>query len=149
MLSKISQFSLEKYMCWSFFLRKLKALGPANLLNRDFNTGIFLWNWQDFQSLSFTEHFQWLVLKISNSNILFKDFSGIPLRHSKSLITYNSHNDQLNLRMYSLTKNFSVTDVEQTRRDLINNFNNFAVLFHFRITLVEIHFSLLISHFFK
>ena len=67
----------------------------------------------------FTEHFRWLVFKISNSNILFKDFSGIPLRHSKSLITCNSHNDKLTLKVYSLTKNFSVTGLEQTRRDLI------------------------------
>ena len=72
-----------------------------------------------FPSTFFTEHFRWLVFKISNSVILLKDFSGISLRHSKSLITCNSHNDKVNLKIYSLTKNFSVADVEQTRRDLI------------------------------
>ena len=29
-----------------------------------------------FSSTFFTEHFQWVVFKISNSNILLKDFSG-------------------------------------------------------------------------
>ena len=98
-----------------------KASGPqaCKFVKKDSNTGIFLWNWQDFQALLFTEHFLWLVLKISNSNILFKDFSVIPLKHSKSLITCNPHNDKLNLKMYSLTKNVSVVDLEQTQRDLI------------------------------
>ena len=31
------------------------------------------------RALFYTEHLRWLVFKISNSNILFKDFSGIPL----------------------------------------------------------------------
>ena len=109
MLSKISQISLEKCMRWSLFLRKLQALRHANSFKKVFSTGIFLWNWQDFQALFFTEHFRWLVFKLSNSNILFKDFSGIPLRHSKSLVTCNPRNDKLNLKMYSLTKDFSVT----------------------------------------
>ena len=62
--------------------------------------------------------------RTSNSNNLLKDFSGTPLTHNKSLITCNSHNDKLNLKMHSLTKNLfsqsiSLTDLEQTRRDLI------------------------------
>ena len=36
---KISQISLEKYMCFS---RKLHTLRPENLSKRDSNTGIFL-----------------------------------------------------------------------------------------------------------
>ena len=55
-LLKISQISLEKYMCWSLFLRKLQALRPANLLKRNPNTGIFLWNWQDFQKHFFLQN---------------------------------------------------------------------------------------------
>ena len=90
-LLKISQISLEKYMCWSLFLRKLQALRPANLLKRNPNTGIFLWNWQDFQKHFFLQNTSggWF-LKKNNSNILFKDFSGIPLTHNKSLNTCNS-----------------------------------------------------------
>ena len=57
-----------------------------------------------FSSAFFTEYFRWLVFKISNSNILFKGFSGIPPRRTKSLITCNSHNDKLNSKIYSLTK---------------------------------------------
>ena len=53
---KISQISPEKYMCWSLFLRKLQALRPANLLKRNSNTGIFLWNWQDFQKHYFLQN---------------------------------------------------------------------------------------------
>ena len=76
------------------------------------------------RTLFFTEHLLWLFFKISNSNNLFKYFSVIPLKHNKSLITCNSHNDKLNLKMHSLTKNLfqysaSVTDLEQSRRDLI------------------------------
>ena len=105
-LLKISKISLEKYMCWSLFLRKLQAPRPANLLKRNPNTGIFLWNWQDFQKHFFLQNTSggWF-LKKNNSNILFKDFSGIPLTHNKSLITCNSHSDKLNLKMHSLTKN--------------------------------------------
>ena len=41
------------------------------------------------------KHSRCLVFKISNSNILFKKFSGIAFTHNKSLITFNSHNDKL------------------------------------------------------
>ena len=107
-------------MRWSLFLRKLQAFRPANLLKKRHQHRYFPVKLARFSSIVFfTEHLRWLVFKISNSNILFKNFLGVPLRHSKSLITFNSHNDKLNLKMYSLTKNFSVTDLEQTRRDLI------------------------------
>ena len=44
-LSRILQIiSLEKYMCWSLFLRKLQDMRPANLLKNDFNTVAFLRN---------------------------------------------------------------------------------------------------------
>ena len=86
-------------------LRKLQALTLANLLKRDSNRDIFLWNWQDFQELFFTVHLRWLVFKISNSNILFKDFSGIPVTYNQSFTTCNSHNDKLYLKMHSFTKN--------------------------------------------
>ena len=52
----------------------------------------------------FTEHFRCLVFKASNTNTLLKDFSAIPLTHNWSLITCNSHNDKLYLKMHSLTK---------------------------------------------
>ena len=67
MLSRILQIiSLEKYMCWSLFLRKLQDMRPANLLKNDFNTVAFLRNWKDIQ-----EHFFYRTppagFKISNS----------------------------------------------------------------------------------
>ena len=37
-----------KHLCWSSFLIELQAWGPANLLKRDSNTGILLWNLQNF-----------------------------------------------------------------------------------------------------
>ena len=37
-----------------------------------------------FSSTFLTEHFRWLAFKISKNNILLKDFSGVPLRYSKS-----------------------------------------------------------------
>ena len=134
MLSKISQISLKKKMCWSLFLRKLQAFRPANLFKKDSNTGIFLWNWQDFQTLFFPEHFWWLFFKISNSNILFKDFSGIPLRHSKSLITCNSHNDKLNLKNVFTYKKLFCKRFRTNSKGSDLNVNNFVVFFHFRIT---------------
>ena len=117
-LSEISEISLEKYMCWTLFLRKLQAIMPANLLERDSNTGISSKIGKIFRITFFTVHLRRLVFKISNSNILFKYFSGIPITHNKSLITCNSHND-IKLKMHSLTKDLfrqsvSVTDLEQT-----------------------------------
>ena len=99
-----------------------KASGPqgCKFIKKRLQDRYFPLKLARFSSTYFTEHFRWLVFKISDTNILFKDFLGIPLRHSKSLIvTCNSHNDKLNFKMYSLTKTFSVTDLEQTRRDLI------------------------------
>ena len=32
----------EKHLCWSLFLIKMEALGPATLLKRDSNTDVFL-----------------------------------------------------------------------------------------------------------
>ena len=34
---------IEKHLCWSLFLPKLQALRPATLLEKDSNTGVFLW----------------------------------------------------------------------------------------------------------
>ena len=34
----------EKHLCWSHFLVKMEAWGPATLLKRDSNTDVFLWN---------------------------------------------------------------------------------------------------------
>ena len=34
----------EKHLCWSLFLIKMEAWGPATLLKRDSNTDVFLWN---------------------------------------------------------------------------------------------------------
>ena len=38
-----------KRLRWSFFLIKLQGLQPATLLKRDFNTGVFLWIFQNIQ----------------------------------------------------------------------------------------------------
>ena len=63
-------------MCFS---RKLQTLRPENSSKRDSNTDIFLLNCQDFQELVFYRAPQVAGFKISNSNVLFKDFSRIPL----------------------------------------------------------------------
>ena len=126
-LSNISKILLEKYMCWSLFLRKLEALSPANLLKRDSNTGISCEIAKIFKSFFLTEHLRQLVFKISNSNILFNVFSGIPVHnpsYAQLISACNSHNDKLYLTMHSLTKylfrqSVSVTDLGQTRRGLI------------------------------
>ena len=61
--------------------KKLQALRHASLLKRDFNTvGVKL---------------NFFFFKITNSDNLFEDFSAMPLTHSKSLITCNSHNNKL------------------------------------------------------
>ena len=80
-LKNFSQISLEKYMCWSLFLRKLQAVRLANLLKADSNTSISLSNWRDAPALfSIDTYLRQLVFKISNSNILSKDFSRIPVK---------------------------------------------------------------------
>ena len=38
----------EEHLCWSPFLIKLNAWGPVNVLKRDSNIDIFLWNWRNF-----------------------------------------------------------------------------------------------------
>ena len=43
----------EKHLCWSLFLIQLQTLRPATLSKRDFNTGVFLWNWRSFFMNSF------------------------------------------------------------------------------------------------
>ena len=43
---------IGKYIYWNLFLIKLQAWRPATLLKRDSNTGVFLWNLQNF-----SEHF--------------------------------------------------------------------------------------------
>ena len=39
---------IGNHLCWSFFLIKLQFFRAATLLKRDSNTGIFLWNLQNF-----------------------------------------------------------------------------------------------------
>ena len=140
MLSKISQISLEKYMCWSLFLRKLQALRPANLLKRDSNRVIFLWNWQDFQEhFFFTEHLRWLVVKTSNSNKLFKRFF-----RDTSYPEQISYHLQLSQWQTKFKNAFTYQKLVPIgcfcNRFITNskgsdlNINNFAVLLHFRIT---------------
>ena len=140
MLSKISQISLEKYMCWSLLLRKIQALRPANLLKRDSNTVIFLWNWQDFQEhFFFTEHLRWLVFKTSNSNKLFKRFfrdTSYPeqisyhLQLSQWQTKFKNAFTYQNLVPIGCFCNRFITNSKGS--DL--NINNFVVLLHFRIT---------------
>ena len=47
-----------KHLYWSLFLKKLKVFGSATLLNRDSNTGDFLWILQNFW-----EHLFWRTSK--------------------------------------------------------------------------------------
>ena len=42
-----------KYLCRSLFFNKVKSLKPATLLKRDSGTGVFLWNWWNFQDYLF------------------------------------------------------------------------------------------------
>ena len=44
-----------KHLCWSLFLSKLQAVRPAILSNTNYNTGIFLWMWRNFQDHLFWE----------------------------------------------------------------------------------------------
>ena len=37
-----------KHLSWSLFLIKLQAFKSATLLKTDSNTGVVLWNWQNF-----------------------------------------------------------------------------------------------------
>ena len=37
-----------KHLCWSLFFIKSQIFRPATLVKRDSNTGVFLWNLQDF-----------------------------------------------------------------------------------------------------
>ena len=115
-----------------------KVSGPqtCKFIKRRLQHKYFPVKLERFSSTLFREHFRWLVFKISNSNILFKDFSRTPLRHSKSLITCNSHNDKLNLKMHSLTKNFFCNRFRTNSKGSDLNINNFAVLFHCRITQI-------------
>ena len=50
---KNSQIS-QKNLCWSLVLIKLQALGPATLIKRDSNTGVFLWSLRNCE-----EHLFW------------------------------------------------------------------------------------------
>ena len=43
---------IGNHLCWSLILTKLQALRPATLLNRDSNTGAFLWNSQNGKLVS-------------------------------------------------------------------------------------------------
>ena len=77
-LKNFVNFSGKILVLESFFK---KASGPqgCNLLKRD-PTQVFSCEIDKiFKSSFFTEHVRCLAFKISNSNILFKDFSGIPL----------------------------------------------------------------------
>ena len=43
-------------MCWSLFLINFQAYKPATLLQRDSNTGVFLWILKNFKNLYFKGH---------------------------------------------------------------------------------------------
>ena len=126
-LSKISQISLEKYMCWSLYLRKLQALRLANLLKRDSNTGIFLWNKQDFQELFFYKHLRWLFLKhatVTFCSIFYNQQLSQWQTIFKNAFTYQ--------KLVSIERFCNWFRTNSKGSDL--NINNFAVLLHFRIT---------------
>ena len=47
---------IGKHLCWSLFLINLQAYKPATLLQRDSNTGVFLWILKNFKNLYFKGH---------------------------------------------------------------------------------------------
>ena len=78
-------FSVSVLKNFATFTRKIHVLEPH--FKKASNTGILCEISKIFKSTFFTEYLRWLVFKISNSNSLLKDFSGIPLTHSIFLIT--------------------------------------------------------------
>ena len=77
------------------------------------------------KSTFFTEHQWWLLVKISNSSNLFKDFSAISVTPNKSLITCNSHNDKL-FPIDRFCNSFTINSKEYGL-----NIKNFAIVLHF------------------
>ena len=139
----MSQILLEKFMSLFFnALRKLQVLRPANLLKRDFSTVFSFETGKIFNSSFSTEHLRWVVLKTTNSNILFKDFSGIPpLQGYAQLISYNLKLSQWQTTFKNAFTYQKLVPIERfCNRFRTNskgsdlNINNFAVLSHFRIT---------------
>ena len=54
---------IGKHLCWWLFWIKLQASGPATLLERDSNTGVFLWILQkNLRTIFLKEHLRWLLL---------------------------------------------------------------------------------------
>ena len=47
---------IRKSLCWRLFLIYLQAYKAATLLQRDSNTGVFLWILQNFQNIYFKGH---------------------------------------------------------------------------------------------
>ena len=76
----------RKHLCWSYFLIKLHAWRPANLLKRDFNTDVFSEYCEIFKNTSFEEH-----LQTAASVLLIKKFSNKSTRHLPSLLN-QKHN---------------------------------------------------------
>ena len=54
-LKNFSNFT-RKHLCWSLFLIKLQAWWSAILLQKDSNTGVFLWNLRNSENTYFEEH---------------------------------------------------------------------------------------------
>ena len=124
-LLNISQISLEKMHVLEYLFKKASGRQVCKFIKKRPSHRYFPVEFARFsKALSFTEPLQWLVFKISNSINLLKDFSGICLMYKRSLITCNSHSDELNLKMHSLTKKLFrqsvfAADLAQTRKDLI------------------------------
>ena len=53
---------VEKLMCWSLFLIKLKAWGPTTFSRRDSSESVFLWKLRNFWEQFFVERLWWLLL---------------------------------------------------------------------------------------
>ena len=71
---------IEKYLCWSLFLINLQAYKPPTLLQRDSNTGVFLWIlrkfWKPlFQRASVNNCFWTLLIQCGRNNRKNRDVS--------------------------------------------------------------------------
>ena len=99
---------------------------------------VFCKIWENFRSISFTDHLQLLLFKIKSSSNLFKNFSAISLTCGQQICDHFQLSQwQTNLKMHSLTKNMFpystfVKDLEQISYLLKYHLNiiNFPVLLH-------------------
>ena len=53
-----------KHLCWSLFLIQLEIWRPVTLLNKDSNTGVFLWNLRNFKAPISKSIGKWLLVPL-------------------------------------------------------------------------------------